>query len=83
MAKEDNETPAAEKKEGVHLSEEFQQEAHELVHNATKKECSYIRDCLNEREDALRKEEMSKEKPSPKGKSAVKAPAEYEADSSY
>jgi hypothetical protein len=49
-------------KEGVHLSEEFQQRVHELTHNATDHECGHLHRCISDREDALRKEKASKSK---------------------
>jgi hypothetical protein len=56
----DNE-PKMEDKGGVVVSEDFQKKTHELVHKATKHELHHVRDRVYDREDALRKEEASKE----------------------
>lgn len=48
--------------EGVTVSEEFQKQAHSLVHKASKHELSHLRDKVNSREDTMRQAEMSKMK---------------------
>ena len=64
VADEQQEDPSA----GVVVPEEFQQQTHELLKNATTKHhLSHIRDRIYEKEDAIRKAEMSKK---PKGKGA-------------
>lgn len=83
QADEDAETPAQQEKEmkegteqhpdGVVVSEEFQQKAHQLLHKASKHEVKHVHDRAYAREDELRKEEESK-KPS-KGQ----VPNEYSA----
>ena len=60
--------------DGVTVPEEFQKQAHALVHKAPKAHLSHLRDRINIREDELRQEEMAKK---PKGKGAVD---EYAAD---
>lgn len=65
------ESPATQKKEmeegteehspeGVKVPEAFQKEVHSLISQCDDKAClSYLRNCLNEKEDELRKSEMS------------------------
>lgn len=65
VADEQQEDPSA---SGVVVPEEFQQQTHELLKNATTKHhLSHIRDRIYEKEDAMRKAEMAKR---PKGKGA-------------
>jgi hypothetical protein len=60
-SEEQNESTADNlKKDGVHLSEEFQQEAHELISGATEKEISYIQQCCSDRSSELRDEKKPK-----------------------
>ena len=71
MAKEvveETETPAKEEykdaSEGkVKVPEIFQKEVDALVYKATKHELDYLRSCVSEREDKLRKESAKAEKP--------------------
>lgn len=58
--------------ENVPLTEEFQREVMSLVGGATKAECSFMRDCIMEREDELRKEEEEKEPTSMESYNKVK-----------
>ncbi len=56
---------------GVDVSEEFQQAAHKLTHKATKAHLGHLRNKINDREDELRDEEMSKK--GDKGKMSLEA----------
>ena len=46
--------------EGVTVPEEFQAKVHQLVHKATKPHLAHMRSRISDREDEMRKEEMSK-----------------------
>ena len=46
--------------EGVDVPEEFQQAVHKLTKGATKAHLSHMRSKINDREDEMRDEEMSK-----------------------
>lgn len=46
--------------DGVDVPEEFQQAVHKLTHKATKSHLGHMRNKINEREDEMRDEEMSK-----------------------
>jgi hypothetical protein len=48
--------------EGVTVPEEFQAKVHELTHKATKPHLDHMRSKINEREDAMKKEEAMKQK---------------------
>ena len=49
-------------KEGVTVSEDFQNKAHQLLHKATKHEVNHIHDRARMREEELRAEEAAAEK---------------------
>jgi nitrous oxide reductase len=81
-AKEEGESPEMEKEEyaengdkepstnqGVDISEEFQQHAHQLVHKANKHELKHLHSKAYDREEELRKEEMASGKKTKKGSS--------------
>lgn len=80
--KEQSEVPdtkqqsSGESDEGIHVTEEYQKRAHELIHKATKHEVSHVRNRLNDRDDELRKAEMKSNKPS-----KTSSPAEFNSDS--
>jgi phosphorylcholine metabolism protein LicD len=79
----EKESPEVESKadrEGVKVSEEFQKEVYELVYEATQEECAYMRNCLSEREDVLRKAEREKEMKGRKPKEFTTAEAPVPSD---
>ncbi len=67
---EENDSDNAEQN-GVVVPEEFQQQAHQLIHKANKPMLSHIRDRVYAREDELRQDEAKK---SSKGKGKSKGP---------
>lgn len=74
--KEQSEVPdtkqqlSGESDEGVHVTEEYQKQAHALIGKADKHQVAHVRSRVNDREEELRKAEMKKDKPS-KGKPEV------------
>jgi len=53
--------PPADDMKGVMVSEEFQKQAHQLLHKASKHEVKHVHDRAYAREDELRQQEQDKE----------------------
>lgn len=53
----DKGTEAPEGDSGVDVSEDYQSQAHQVTHKASKHEIRHLRGKMNDREDALREEE--------------------------
>lgn len=48
---------------GVIVSEDYQKQAHGMIHKANKHQLNHIRSRISDREDELRKQEQGKNKP--------------------